>query len=142
MMKVAQRRGGVAYYEINKDSHFVNLLEQFNNCIIEHMLDEQTLYDIGDYWKQARSKPQPSVDTEEHRTIAEIVQGPPQIWDTITPAMMIRPVASFHTVTANDLDITLVGQSRQYTRDAEGTYPLRPDKVLEQRPELHTMAGA
>jgi predicted transcriptional regulator len=142
MMKVAQHRGGVAYYEINKNSHFVTLLEQFNNRIIEHMLDEQTLYDIGDYWKQTSSGPQPSADTEERRTVAEIVQGPPPTWDTITAAIMARPVASFPTVTANDLDITLAGQSHQYTRDAEGMYPFRPGKVIEQRPELHTMAGA
>ena len=50
IMIIAQRRGGNDYYQINPESPFVIAIENFNNTIIEHMLGEETLYEIHDYW--------------------------------------------------------------------------------------------
>ena len=52
LMKGAQKKGGVNYYEINPSSAFFGLFEQLNNYIIEKMLDEETLYQIHDYREQ------------------------------------------------------------------------------------------
>ena len=52
VMKKAQERGGIAYYEINTDSPFVIWLEEFNTLLIEHILGDETLYQINDYWQQ------------------------------------------------------------------------------------------
>jgi predicted transcriptional regulator len=140
MMKVAQHRGGVAYYEINKNSHFVTLLEKFNNSIIEHMLDEQTLYEIGDYWKRASSSSQPSVETAERRTIVGAVQPPSRTWLTDTP-IRARPIASFPVVMTGDVNVTQFAQRRPYERASEGPHQFEVDKVIERRAEL-LMNGA
>ena len=140
MTKVAQHRGGVTYYEINKNSNFVTLLEKFNNCIIEHMLDEQTLYEIGDYWKQAGSKLQPSVDMEERRTIVGAVQPPSRTWVAATP-ILAQPVASFPLIMPGDVEITQFAQRHSYECAVAGSYLFGFDKVIERRAELH-MNGA
>jgi predicted transcriptional regulator len=140
MMKVAQHRGGVAYYEINKNSHFVTLLEKFNNCIIEHMLDEQTLYEIGDYWKQASSKLQPSVDMEERRTIVGAVQSPSRTWVAATP-ILAQPVESTPIIMPGDVKITQFAQRHSYECAVVEPYPFRFDQAIERRAELH-MNGA
>jgi len=46
VMKVAQKRGGTSYYEINPESPFVKLFEDLNNIVIEQMLGEEMLYRI------------------------------------------------------------------------------------------------
>jgi len=51
IMKEAGRRGRATYYQLNEESSFVSVFENFNNLIIEQMLGEDLLYQIGDYWK-------------------------------------------------------------------------------------------
>ena len=50
IMKISQRRGGNDYYQIDPNSPFVIAIENFNNTIIEHILGEETLHEIHDYW--------------------------------------------------------------------------------------------
>ena len=65
IMEVSQTRGGNDYYQINPDSPFVIAIENFNNTIIEHILGEETLHEIHDYWKQKAPKPSAAITSVE-----------------------------------------------------------------------------
>jgi len=49
VMKVACKRNGTKYYQIDESSPFVLLFENLNNLLIEHMLGEEMLYQINEY---------------------------------------------------------------------------------------------
>jgi len=70
IMEVSQRRGGNDYYQINPDSPFVIAIENFNNTIIEHILGEETLHEIHDYWKDR---------TPQMKTEITVVEAKPEI---------------------------------------------------------------
>ena len=44
-----RRISNVTLYSINENSPIVKSIVQFNNRLIEHMLGEETLFEIGDY---------------------------------------------------------------------------------------------
>ena len=56
IMKITQKRGGTTYYQLNFESPFITLFENLNNLVIEKMLDEETLFQISDYWKEHAPK--------------------------------------------------------------------------------------
>lgn len=73
LLKIGRKKGGTNYYQINHDSPFVRLFEQFNNLIIENMLEDEVLYAIHDYREQhfptlkkgplSNSKPESIINT-------------------------------------------------------------------------------
>jgi len=79
IMNVSQRRGGNDYYQINLDSPFVIALENFNNTIIEHILGDEALYEIHDYWKQ--NAPKPSTITTSIEAKPEMPEFSPEAMD-------------------------------------------------------------
>lgn len=79
IMEVSQRRGGNDYYQINPDSPFVIAIENFNNTIIEHILGEETLHEIHDYWKQ--HAPKPSAATTSVEAKPEMPEFSPEVSD-------------------------------------------------------------
>jgi hypothetical protein len=52
VLKVVSRHGNARYYAMNKDSGFIEALENLNNCIIEQMLGEETLLQIEQYCQE------------------------------------------------------------------------------------------
>jgi len=49
LMKVASTHGRTKYYSLNENSDFIELFESLNNRLIEQMLGEDMLYQIGEY---------------------------------------------------------------------------------------------
>ncbi len=49
LMKVASTHGRTKYYSLNEDSYFVEVFENLNNRLVERMLGEEMLYQIGEY---------------------------------------------------------------------------------------------
>ena len=52
IVKVERTEGRSAYYKINADSQFVHHIEGINNCLIESMLDENTLREVREHWQE------------------------------------------------------------------------------------------
>ena len=42
----------ITYYCIDLESPIVKTIVQFNNALIEHILGDEILYEIHDYWKE------------------------------------------------------------------------------------------
>jgi DNA-binding transcriptional regulator GbsR (MarR family) len=63
IIKENHEHGSTVYYELNSESPFVELFENFNNLIIEQMLGEETLYQIHDHW-EAHSPPRKQLEQE------------------------------------------------------------------------------
>ena len=56
-MKISMTRGGTTYYELNPESLFLKLFEDFNNLIIDQMLTDEEMYNydpefFGPYLKK------------------------------------------------------------------------------------------
>lgn len=49
LMKVASTHGRTKYYSLNENSDFIEVFEGLNNRLIEKMLGEEMLYQIGEY---------------------------------------------------------------------------------------------
>ncbi|HSD57186.1 MAG TPA: hypothetical protein VLB04_03310, partial [Methanotrichaceae archaeon] len=49
LMKVASTHGKTKYYSLNENSDFIEVFESLNNRLIEQMLGEDMLYQIGEY---------------------------------------------------------------------------------------------
>jgi predicted transcriptional regulator len=49
LMKVASTHGRTKYYSLNEYSDFVEVFENLNNRLVEQMLGDEMLYQIGDY---------------------------------------------------------------------------------------------
>lgn len=65
ILKEAQERGNAMYYELNKESPFFILFEDFNNLVIENILPEEILNQIDVYWQlHAPSHEEPERESE------------------------------------------------------------------------------
>ncbi len=49
LMKVASTHGRTKYYSLNENSDFIEVFENLNNRLVEQMLGEEMLYQIGEY---------------------------------------------------------------------------------------------
>lgn len=49
LMKVASTHGRTKYYSLNENSNFIEVFENLNNRLVEQMLGEEMLYQIGEY---------------------------------------------------------------------------------------------
>jgi DNA-binding transcriptional ArsR family regulator len=52
VLRKARKEGRIAYYTLNDQSPFVTLLVEFNNLVVEEMLPDETLMQIGDIMKE------------------------------------------------------------------------------------------
>jgi len=69
-MKISTTHGGTTYYELNPESPFLRLFEDFNNLIIERMLDDEELYRIHDAWQESEARLAPPGERQvEHLPI-------------------------------------------------------------------------
>jgi hypothetical protein len=50
LMKVAHTHGKTKYYALNEDSSFVGIFEDLNNCLVEQILGQEKLFQVGEYW--------------------------------------------------------------------------------------------
>ena len=50
LMKVAHTHGKTKYYSLNEDSGFVRVFEELNNRLVEQILGQEKLSQIGEYW--------------------------------------------------------------------------------------------
>lgn len=51
----SKRKGSSIYYSINLESPIIKNILQLNNLLIEKILGEETLYEIGDYLERKKS---------------------------------------------------------------------------------------
>ncbi len=51
VMKLTCELNCEGYYRINPESPIVKSIEQLNNSLVEHIVGEEMLYEIHDYWK-------------------------------------------------------------------------------------------
>lgn len=67
LMKVAHTHGKTRYYALNEKSNFIEIFENLNNRLVEQMLGEEILAQIGDYMvKHAPvNSPKPMPNSEE-----------------------------------------------------------------------------
>jgi len=49
------KKAGIRYYSLNQESPIVKNIEQLNDIIIEHILGDETLYEIHDFWEKQRT---------------------------------------------------------------------------------------
>lgn len=52
LVKVERTEVRTAYYKIDSESPFVHHIEGINNCLIESMLDEKTLREVREHWRE------------------------------------------------------------------------------------------
>jgi predicted transcriptional regulator len=50
LMKVARTHGKTRYYALNEDSGFVRVFEDLNNHLVEQILGQEKLSQVGEYW--------------------------------------------------------------------------------------------
>lgn len=50
LMKVAHTYGKTKYYALNEDSGFVKVFEDLNNRLVEQILGQEKLAQVGEYW--------------------------------------------------------------------------------------------
>ncbi len=51
LLKGAEHRSATIYYTLNRQSSYIRSLEQINNQLIEDLIDQDTLFEIGDHWR-------------------------------------------------------------------------------------------
>lgn len=51
ILNVSCERSGVRYYQLDRTSPFVALFGDLNNLLVEHMLGDEELYQIHEYWE-------------------------------------------------------------------------------------------
>lgn len=77
IMKVAHTHGKTKYYSLNEDSGFVEVFEDLNNRLVEQILGQEKLSQVGEYWTKhsliSSSDPKPSL--EEVANWAQPVSG-------------------------------------------------------------------
>jgi len=65
-MKVAHTQGKTKYYALNEDSGFVRVFEDVNNRLVEQILGQEKLAQVGMYWTKkslmSPSKTKPSLE--------------------------------------------------------------------------------
>lgn len=49
------KKAGIQNYSLNQESPIVKNIEQLNNIIIEHILGDETLYEIHDFWQKQQT---------------------------------------------------------------------------------------
>lgn len=52
LMDVTSVYGKTKYYALNENSGFIDVFENLNNRLVEHILGEENLYEVGDYLMQ------------------------------------------------------------------------------------------
>lgn len=52
ILNVSCERSGVKYYQLDRTSPFVALFGDLNNLLVEHMLGDEVLYQIHEYWAE------------------------------------------------------------------------------------------
>lgn len=52
ILNVSCERSGVKYYQLDRTSPFVTLFGDLNNRLVEHMLGDEVLYQIHEYWAE------------------------------------------------------------------------------------------
>ncbi len=50
LMKVAHTHGKTKYYALNEESGFVKVFEDLNNRLVEQILGQEELSQVGEYW--------------------------------------------------------------------------------------------
>ncbi len=55
LMKVAHTHGKTKYYALNEDSGFVRVFEVLNNRLVEQILGQEKLAQVGEYWTKHAS---------------------------------------------------------------------------------------
>ena len=55
LMKVAHTHGKTKYYALNEDSGFVGVFEDLNNRLVEQILGQEKLSQVGGYWTKHAS---------------------------------------------------------------------------------------
>ncbi len=49
LMKISSIHGKTKYYSLNENSDFIEVFENLNNRLVEQMLGEEMLYQVGEY---------------------------------------------------------------------------------------------
>ncbi len=66
IMKVVHTHGKTKYYALNEDSGFVRVFEDLNNRLVEQILGQEKLAQVGEYWTReslvSPSKTKPSLE--------------------------------------------------------------------------------
>lgn len=66
LMNVAHTHGKTKYYALNEDSGFVRVFEDLNNRLVEQILGQEKLAQVGEYWTReslvSPSKTKPSLE--------------------------------------------------------------------------------
>ena len=76
LMKVAHTHGKTRYYALNEDSGFVRVFEDLNNFLVEQILGQEKLAQVGEY-RARMSLVSPSKTTPSLEEIASWAQMDP-----------------------------------------------------------------
>lgn len=94
LMKIAYSHGNTKYYGLNRDSGFIEVFENLNNRLIEQMLGEDALSQVGDYWLQHAPvcSPKPMPLSEE---VAGWIQAASGRQSELSGSVFIRDIRDF-----------------------------------------------
>jgi DNA-binding MarR family transcriptional regulator len=94
LMKVASTHGRTKYYSLNENSDFIEVFENLNNRLIEKMLGEEMLYQIGEYRMHHTSvcTPKPMPLSEE---VAGWIMEPFESQTEAKGSVILRDVRDF-----------------------------------------------
>jgi len=86
LMEVASTHGRTKYYSLNENSDFIEVFESLNNRLIEKMLGEDMLYQIGEYRIQYTPvcTPKPiSLSEEVAGWTCKVPEGQPELNESV-----------------------------------------------------------